>query len=60
MDNPDLTPPSMFARPDGLRLAYRHRRGDGPTLVFLPGYMSDMEGGKAVALDRWEIGRAHV
>ena len=32
----------------------------GTTLVFLPGYMSDMEGGKALALDSWakEQGRA--
>lgn len=44
----------------GRRLAYRHRRGRGPTLVFLPGYASDMEGGKATALDRWaaDQGRA--
>ena len=34
-------------------LAFRHRPGRGPTLVFLPGYMSDMEGGKASALDAW-------
>ncbi|HEV2748092.1 MAG TPA: alpha/beta hydrolase [Allosphingosinicella sp.] len=38
---------------DGLRLAYRYRPGRGPVLVFLPGYMSDMEGGKATALDSW-------
>jgi len=38
---------------ENLRLAYRHRQGCGPTLVFLPGYMSDMEGGKATALDAW-------
>ena len=37
----------------GLRLAYRRRAGRGPALVFLPGYMSDMEGGKATALDAW-------
>lgn len=36
--------------PDGRRIAYRHATGDGPTLVFLPGYMSDMAGGKATAL----------
>jgi pimeloyl-ACP methyl ester carboxylesterase len=35
------------------RIAYRHREGRGPTIVFLPGYMSDMEGGKATALDAW-------
>jgi pimeloyl-ACP methyl ester carboxylesterase len=38
---------------DGRRLAFRHRRGEGPTLVFLPGYMSDMEGSKATSLDGW-------
>ena len=46
-------PPAYLARPDGLRLAYRHSAGAGPTLVFLPGYMFDMEGGKAVALHGW-------
>ena len=35
------------------RLAYRHRPGRGPTIIFLPGYRSDMEGGKATALDAW-------
>jgi len=37
----------------GRVLAFRRRSGRGPTLVFLPGYMSDMEGGKATALDGW-------
>jgi pimeloyl-ACP methyl ester carboxylesterase len=45
--------PSRFARPDGLQLAYRLTDGRGPTLLFLPGYMSDMEGSKAVALEAW-------
>jgi pimeloyl-ACP methyl ester carboxylesterase len=40
-------------QPGGHRLAYRHRPGRAPTLVFLPGYMSDMEGSKATALDGW-------
>jgi pimeloyl-ACP methyl ester carboxylesterase len=46
--------------PDGRRLAYRYRPGSGPTLVFLPGYKSDMAGGKAQALFDWAIanGRA--
>ena len=39
-----------FAMPDGRRIAYRHAAGSGPALVFLPGYMSDMEGGKATAV----------
>lgn len=55
-----MTDPDFLARTDGVRLAYRHRPGRGPTIVFLPGYMSDMEGGKATALDAWaaETGRA--
>jgi len=36
---------------DGRRIAFRLRDGDSPTLLFLPGYASDMEGTKAVALD---------
>ena len=42
---------SYFDRGDGVRLAYRKREGRGPAIVFLPGYASDMEGTKAVALD---------
>jgi pimeloyl-ACP methyl ester carboxylesterase len=38
---------------DGRRLARRHRPGRGPTIFFLPGYASDMDGGKASALDAW-------
>lgn len=52
--------PSYLSRPDGLRLAYRHRPGAGPTLVFLPGYMSDMQGGKALALDAWAAGQGRA
>ncbi|MEM7779612.1 MAG: alpha/beta hydrolase [Pseudomonadota bacterium] len=36
--------------PDGRRIAYRYHPGQGPLLVFLPGYMSDMDGGKATSL----------
>ncbi|HEX3424469.1 MAG TPA: alpha/beta hydrolase [Sphingomicrobium sp.] len=35
----------------GRRIAYRLREGRAPALVFLPGYASDMEGAKALALD---------
>lgn len=38
---------------DGRRIAFRHFAGAGPALVFLPGYMSDMAGGKATALAGW-------
>jgi pimeloyl-ACP methyl ester carboxylesterase len=36
--------------PDGRRIAYRFTPGEGPTLMFLPGYKSDMAGSKASAL----------
>ena len=42
---------SFFDWRDETRLAYRVRPGSTPTLVFLPGYASDMDGTKAVALD---------
>ena len=35
----------------GRSIAYRSRDESGPTLIFLPGYASDMEGTKALALD---------
>ena len=41
--------------PDGRKIAFRFCSGSGPTLVFLPGYMSDMSGGKATAL--FEVAR---
>ena len=49
----DEQPPEFLTRPDGVKLAYRYRKGVGPVIVFLPGYMSDMLGGKAIALDAW-------
>lgn len=51
-----------FVERAGVRLALRHRPGRGPTIVFLPGYGSDMAGGKAVALDAWAdaTGRAMI
>lgn len=39
--------------PDGRRIAFRFTPGKGPALVFLPGYMSDMAGGKATAVFDW-------
>jgi pimeloyl-ACP methyl ester carboxylesterase len=47
------------ASPDR-RLAFRHRPGRGPSILFLPGYMSDMEGGKATALDAWAAGEGRA
>lgn len=44
----------------GGRLAYRFVMGEGPLLVFLPGYMSDMTGGKASALFAWAAARGRA
>jgi pimeloyl-ACP methyl ester carboxylesterase len=45
--------PDFLNRPGLPALAFDKREGEGPTIVFLPGYGSDMEGSKAVALDAW-------
>jgi pimeloyl-ACP methyl ester carboxylesterase len=43
-------------------LAFHHTPGAGPTIVFLPGYASDMTGSKALAIEAWAKaeGRAFV
>ena len=41
---------------EGRSIAYRLRSGNVPALVFLPGYASDMEGAKALALDAFADG----
>ena len=49
----DIAPVARFALPDGRHLAWRHVAGAGPTIVFLPGYKSDMNGSKALAVLEW-------
>lgn len=45
-------PSPLYAdKPDGARLAYHKLDGRGPTIVFLGGFMSDMTGTKAMALE---------
>lgn len=56
---------AYLQRPDRPRLAYRYRpaapnRAGAPTIVFLPGYMSDMDGTKALALDAWAAEHGHA
>jgi pimeloyl-ACP methyl ester carboxylesterase len=47
-----MGPPDIaFIEVAGRSIANRFRPGAAPTLVFLPGYASDMEGAKALALD---------
>jgi pimeloyl-ACP methyl ester carboxylesterase len=42
-----------LARPDGERLAWRRVDGEGPTVLWLSGYRSDMTGTKAEAIAGW-------
>lgn len=47
---------------DGVRLAYEHRAGATPGVIFLGGLASDMTGTKATALEAWaaRAGRAFL
>ena len=51
MDNGHST--QRLPRPDGNTVAYAKTDGDGPTVVFLGGFRSDMTGTKAMALESW-------
>jgi pimeloyl-ACP methyl ester carboxylesterase len=46
---------NYFYPENGPKIAYRHARCNGPLIVFLPGYMSDMAGGKATAVFDWAV-----
>ncbi|MBM3585787.1 MAG: alpha/beta hydrolase [Alphaproteobacteria bacterium] len=54
--------PAFLDRPDGQRVAYHRLAGRGPGVVFLGGFMSDMTGTKALALEEHcrTAGRAFV
>ena len=55
MSPPDIAAAELayFDPGDGRRIAYRQRapKAGAPTIIFLPGYASDMEGAKAEAID---------
>lgn len=48
-----MTEIAYFAAPNGQRIAHIFQPGAEPALVFLPGYKSDMAGGKAQAVLEW-------
>ena len=54
--------PGRLDRPDGNVLAYHRSAGDSPAVVFCGGFMSDMTGTKACALESFcaERGQAYV
>jgi pimeloyl-ACP methyl ester carboxylesterase len=52
--------PSYLSRGDGTRLAYALNPGNSPTVVFLPGFRSDMTGDKAAHLARFCAARGQA
>jgi len=48
-----MSPILHLARGENQRLAYKRVEGRGPTVVWLGGFHSDMEGAKALALHNW-------
>lgn len=48
-----MTEPRFLSPAGRPPLAFRRREGRSPAILFLPGYMSDMAGSKASALDEW-------
>ena len=56
-----MSPPErILTRADGTRIAYQRTQGRGPGVIFCGGFMSDMSGTKALALEARaaEVGRA--
>ena len=50
----------MTDAPPRPRLAFHHTPGASPTVMFLPGYASDMSGTKALALEAWAQARGQA
>ncbi|WP_262693349.1 alpha/beta fold hydrolase [Kordiimonas aquimaris] len=57
-----MTQPSFFESTHGTRIAYHKTEGAGPGVVFLGGFMSDMEGSKALTLEAYcrQMGRSFL
>jgi pimeloyl-ACP methyl ester carboxylesterase len=61
LSNPaEPDPPAILTREDGATIAYHRRAGTSPGIVFLGGYMSDMTGTKARALDAFAAARGQA
>lgn len=55
-----MTEISFLTSPQGRRIAYRQTKGQGPGVVFLGGFKSDMEGTKAQHLEAWARARGQA
>lgn len=52
--------PAILTREDGSMIAYRHTAGKTPGVMFLTGFKSDMQGGKATALEDFCVSRGQA
>ncbi|MEQ9643621.1 MAG: alpha/beta hydrolase [Alphaproteobacteria bacterium] len=50
-NGPESNVPAILAAPDGTAIAYHHTPGASPGVMFCGGFMSDMTGNKAQALE---------
>jgi pimeloyl-ACP methyl ester carboxylesterase len=59
---PPSSGPGILTRDDGATIAYHHRSGKSPGVVFLTGFKSDMTGSKALAVDELcrELGQSFL
>lgn len=55
-----MTQPQYHVSANGRRLAYHVSPGAGPTVIFLGGLRSDMEGTKALHLEQWARARGQA
>lgn len=55
-----MTGPERWRAPHGPEIAFRRSAGTGPGLIWLGGFRSDMEGGKATSLHDWARGRGQA
>lgn len=55
-----MTAPHFLRRPDGAAIAYHKLAGKSPGVLFCGGFMSDMTGTKAMALEDWCRGRGRA
>lgn len=55
-----MSAPSYLTTAPGRRIAYQKTEGKAPGVVFLGGFMSDMDGTKALALEDWAQRGGHA
>lgn len=56
------SPLSLLSRPELPNLAYKKLKGKSPGIIFIPGFLSDMNGTKAVAIEDFckSLGHAYI